>query len=367
MAGGLSYQGVNVDQAYTTLASAGIQAEAARNIIGIWIGEAIRSGRSFGYSHAFPATDAACSPAAFARGFVHQDWIDGESAVQAGETPTEDGFNTRFHKIEQDLDRLGALVAQAFTCMNAMRSTLAGSLGEVASELNRLNADVAELRRGGAVATPVGPIGQAGSGYKFVGKTKYFDKQVMVWSDPDGRLVNLPDPTVINLPRTADLRAPKVAEVLGRDGDIREAFAGSLTKRELVQRFGDRLTGDGQSLGDVLKVLPDEQVFADLNAVVTTLGEQDVFLLKGLGMDATVRADIGVQPGGIATEAPVARLEGMTPALNSALAEAGIKTIKDFNGLSSDRVVEIGRGRGLDVGRGLAGGLLARGRVIGGL
>lgn len=367
MAGELSYQGISVDKAYSTLSAAGIQADAARNIIGIWIGEAIRSGRSFGYSRAFPAIDAACSPAAFARGFVHQDWIDGESAVQAGETPTEDGFNTRFHKIEQDLDRLGALVAQAFTCMNAMRSTLAGSLGEVATELNRLNADVAELRRGGAVATPTGPIGQAGGGYKFVGKTKYFDKQVMVWTDPDGRLVNLPDPTVINLPQTADLRAPKAAEVLGRDGDIREAFAGTVSKRDLVERFGDRLSRDGQSLGSILTVLPDDQIFPSLDAVVTKLGEQDVALLKGLGVDAMVRADIGVQPGAAATEAPVTRLEGMTPALNSALEEAGVRTIKEFNELSTEKVMDIGRAKGIEIGRGFAGGLLARGRVIGGL
>lgn len=44
--------------------------------------------------------------------FAHQDWVDGEDVGQAEQTTGEDGFNTRFHRIESDLDALGSDFAQ---------------------------------------------------------------------------------------------------------------------------------------------------------------------------------------------------------------------------------------------------------------
>ncbi len=359
--GELSYQGINVSTAYTSLANAGIQADVARDIVGLWIGDSIRRGRTFGYSHTFNASEPACEPMPFAREFVHADWVDGESAVQAGQSPTEDGFNERFHRIERDLDRLGALMAQAATCMSAMRATLAGSLTEIASELNRINGDIAGVRPNLTAPTPTGPIGR---GFQFVGKTKYFDKSVMVWQDTDGKLINLPDAETISLPPTAETRAPKAAEVIGRDADIRAAFTGPVTKGELVARFGDRPTQDGQKLSDVLATIPDTQSFANLDAMVAKLGDQDVSLLKGIGADTKVRASVGLQPGAAATEADVAQLEGVSPALSAALAAANVKTVAQLSALTPERVLEIGTAKGIPIERGAAAGLLARGRVI---
>ena len=37
--------------------------------------------------------------------FKHQDWVDGVSVVQAGQTPGEEGFNDRLHRVENDLLR----------------------------------------------------------------------------------------------------------------------------------------------------------------------------------------------------------------------------------------------------------------------
>lgn len=363
-ASALSYQGVDVEEAYGALQKAGIHAEAAKSIIGVWVGEAVRAGRTFGYSHSFPAVDPACAPAPFARTFVHQDWVDGESAVQAGQTPTEQGFNERFHRIERDLDRLGALVAQAFTCMNAMRANLSGSLGEIAAELNRIDGDLAELRRSGPATVSPG-LGTIDKNFRFIGKTKYFDKTVMVWQDNDGRMVTLPDVTTISLPPAAEARAPKAAEVLGRDADIRAAFPGPVTKQELVERFGGRPTQDGQRLADVLSTIPDEQSFATLDAMVSQLGEQDVALLHGVGAASTVRAELGVDPGASAADAAVTKLEGVPPALGAALADAGVRTVGQLGALSSEKLVEIGRQKSIDVSPGAAAGLLARSRVMG--
>src|SRR5687768_6954850 len=75
-----------------------------------------RSKRRFSYSESFAESAPACV-SDFTRGLQHQDWIDGESVVQAGQTAAEQGFNLRFHQIEDDLDALGANVDKAFECM----------------------------------------------------------------------------------------------------------------------------------------------------------------------------------------------------------------------------------------------------------
>jgi hypothetical protein len=46
----------------------------------------------------------------YARAFNHEDWIDNEDVVQA---EGEDGFNVRFHAIEDELDKVGAAFALA--------------------------------------------------------------------------------------------------------------------------------------------------------------------------------------------------------------------------------------------------------------
>jgi hypothetical protein len=43
----------------------------------------------------------------FERTFFHSDWVDGEDLVQA---ESDNGFNVRFHQIEDDLDALGRYV-----------------------------------------------------------------------------------------------------------------------------------------------------------------------------------------------------------------------------------------------------------------
>ena len=97
----------------------------------------------FKYNQDFPAVDAD-SIARFQRSFTHIDWIDGESIVQAQSTPIEEGFNARFHKIEQDLDSLGTDVKQAFSEINQMRSSLFALLTEIQTEFNRLREVTAE-------------------------------------------------------------------------------------------------------------------------------------------------------------------------------------------------------------------------------
>jgi hypothetical protein len=44
------------------------------------------------------------------RAFAHQDWIDNEDVVQA---EGENGFNVRFHAVEDELDKVGDAFALA--------------------------------------------------------------------------------------------------------------------------------------------------------------------------------------------------------------------------------------------------------------
>jgi len=358
----LIFQGVSLDTAYQSLSGAGIHADVAKEIIGIWVGEAVKRGRRFDYSHAFPAADADCAPEPFKRSFEHKDWVDGESIVQAQESPSEKGFNDRFHRIEKDLDGLGTLVARAFSCQNEMRAGLAEALLEIAAELNRLNADITELRKTSSpppFASPLRP------GLQFIGKSNYFGKQMMVWQDPDGRLLNLPDPSAVSIPGTLEPRGPKVAEVFGRDEDIRNSFGGPVTKREIVEKFGDRLTSDGTRLGEALASLPDEHSFANLDAVVTKLADQDAALVQGLGGEEALRNSVGVAAGAAVTTAPVDRVGGITPDMAEALSAEGIKTVADLSSVTPEKIVEIGAAKGIAIDAGKASRIATMGKFLG--
>ncbi len=98
--------------------------------------------RVFTYSAPVSATQPAGCQASFTRSFVHTDWIDGESIVQAEQTTIEEGFNSRFHNIENDLDALATDIAQAFVCLGDQRAAISKALDEVRAELNRINADI---------------------------------------------------------------------------------------------------------------------------------------------------------------------------------------------------------------------------------
>ncbi len=100
-----------------------------------------KSKRVFSYSQPFATTDTDCG-AQFARSFVHQDWIDGESVVQAETNTLEEGFNSRFHKIEDDLDALSADIAKAFVCLAEQRAEISKLLGEIRTEINLINGDI---------------------------------------------------------------------------------------------------------------------------------------------------------------------------------------------------------------------------------
>jgi hypothetical protein len=106
----------------------------------------VQTQRTFGYSTPFPAVDADCT-LEFTRSFTHQDWIDGESVCQAEESTAEEGFNRRFHNIEDDIDALASEIGKAFLCLAETRASLRALLDEIQAEINRINGDIFRLRQ----------------------------------------------------------------------------------------------------------------------------------------------------------------------------------------------------------------------------
>ena len=162
----------------------GIPQSDASVLVSSWIYENVGSAkRVFSYAESFPAVEPGCAPPPFARTFAHTDWIDGEDVVQAGETPGEQGFNERFHRIEHDLDHLGTDLAKAFSCMAAMRVSLRRLLDEIRAEINRLHSTVHENK---VVPGPYtfeqipNYISTLDFG-KYMGTTMFLDKKVNIW------------------------------------------------------------------------------------------------------------------------------------------------------------------------------------------
>jgi hypothetical protein len=54
----------------------------------------------------------------YTRTFAHNDWIDGESIVQAA---GENGFNTRFHACEKEFDNIAGAFGQVNTALKNLQ------------------------------------------------------------------------------------------------------------------------------------------------------------------------------------------------------------------------------------------------------
>ncbi|MFT8244998.1 hypothetical protein [Roseomonas sp. BN140053] len=360
----LSYGNTTADQVYTAITAQGVSAYDARFIAVHWLYDNVwNTGRSFAYSQPVAATDAACAPAPFRRSFDHVDWVDGESTVQAGATPGGDeGFNARLHKVEADLDALGALSAQGFSCVNGLRASLSRALDEIRAELNRLNADIAQLKRGTGNGPVIGPIVK---GPRLVGTVNFAGQQRLAWELASGEVLTVPQAvkSVADAVVNPATRAPGVAEVLAGNDDIRRDFGGAVKVRDLLDKYGNRLTSDGRPLSDLLGSLAPDESFTDLDAVVTRLTEMDASLAKGLGTAAGVRQQLGQTTGDLGT-VQVGRFEGLPSGLADALDAQGVKTLKDLSQLDAGKLSGIAASKGITLNTGSAGAILARARTV---
>jgi hypothetical protein len=217
MANTLMINGMTVDEVYVNIMKAGVSPLDASLLVSDYITQAILGGqRHFNYVTAFPGQEPDCQ-VSFTRTFVHSDWVDGESVVQAEETASEEGFNRRFHAIEHDLDSLGASVGEISLCMAEMRSSMRALLDEIRSEFNRLEAMTVTAPTTKPPASAV--IKQPP---KYVGTTKYFDHDVHVW-ETDVGMITLPSVDPVATGGIQNIRVQRVsalAEVIALDPSL---------------------------------------------------------------------------------------------------------------------------------------------------
>ncbi|NBH06311.1 hypothetical protein [Amycolatopsis sp. SID8362] len=71
--------------------------------------------------------------------FTHPDFIDGVTVVQAGETPTEIGFNHRFHAIETDLGGVAEALRTVSNCIKELRLELFGVVQELQVKITAID------------------------------------------------------------------------------------------------------------------------------------------------------------------------------------------------------------------------------------
>jgi len=332
---------MTAENVYKKAIDSGLNKADAAILVSGWIFENFgRSKRVFNYSQSFTAEDPDCV-SEFGRSFSHVDWIDGESVVQAETTAGEDGFNLRFHQIEGDFDALRADMEKAFECLGTMRTVLHARFEELRNEINRINQDIHNCCHKGTVR-PIDPgfsanipafDGLINSG-TYLGNIKMNDTDAALWQTAKGYLLL---PTVYSVgtdfifdPRVQN--AGQVARYFAEHPEIRDQFAEGVTKRALLEAFGDEILPGGRSLKTNLEILPQSGRYQSLDRMVSELASREASALRsrsGTGAAAAKAFGLDLAFENIA-EAPVERLEFVPQSARVALSQAGIRSMGEL-------------------------------------
>lgn len=350
MPNNLEVSGLSAEQVYVTLQNAGVSASDAAVMVSGWIYESLgRARRTFDYHQAFPETIAACA-ANFNRTFVHQDWVDGESVVQAQQSAGEDGFNVRFHRIETDLDAIRADIVHTYACMAEMRASLRHLLDELRAEINRLNNDVYQLRNAGEAAGTAS-IGPLVKNPKFLGVTKMAEKAVSLWDTEQGTFV-LPIPQTLNIDPVTDQRV-RVTSTLSRwvleNPAVQQSFPNGFTRNDLVGRFGRDRTRDGTPVADLLTILPPSTRYPNVTAMVDDLADRQAAALRTTeGANQAVMDAFGLDSGVQKVDtAPIEKLKSVPADARAALSRGGMDTVGRLAGAQPQEIARLLESGGL--------------------
>ncbi|MFF5180909.1 hypothetical protein ACFY2Q_23010 [Micromonospora sp. NPDC000316] len=359
MASEINYDGMTVTELYEVFTKHGIPPSDASVLVSSWIYENVGTAkRVFSYAEPFPAVEPGCAPPPFARTFAHTDWVDGEDVVQAGQTPGEQGFNERFHRIEHDLDHLGTDVAKAFACMAAMRVSLRRLLDEIRAEINRLHSTVHGTKvNSGPFTVEQIPnyIGALDFG-KYMGTTMFMDKKVSIWQTKAGTIV-LPAVETLGVDVIAGPKvrgAAQLARYAAEHGDVRQRFPREVKLDEFIRLFGDDEMADGRLIRDVLKVLPANTSYQSVDAMLAEVSEREAVIVRTtVGAQSAVSAALGIEAElENVADADIAMLAGVPTKARAALARAGISTLGKLAETQPEQVLGIMKEAGIraDVG-----------------
>ena len=107
---------------------------------GVGIGILLGQGFTFQVNIAETAPECTLS---YQRLFVHPDFIDGVTVVQAGQTPDEIGFNARFHSIEAEFDSIARNLQTSSNCVAELRRELYQLARELEAKITDIDARIA--------------------------------------------------------------------------------------------------------------------------------------------------------------------------------------------------------------------------------
>jgi hypothetical protein len=333
----IEIEGMNANDVYTNIIQSGVSQSDAIQFIGSWLlAQTGKARRTFDYATAFPATEPDCV-SHFHRSFVHRDWTDGEDLVQAQQSAGEDGFNLRFHRIENDLDALGADVAEAFLCLAQMRSSLRSLLDELKTELNTIEGDLATLKSSGVSVVPVGGT-RVGFGGGYVGSTNFLGNYVDVFQDPNGQMILTPGIKItggtggpVVDPEERMGRAQGFASFAASNELFRSLFVNNkaVTKDQVLKAVGNVLV-DGVPVSDLIDILPSTARFSSPEAFASGLAEREGLALRTSGTgDAAVASALGFAGGigGSVADASIHDFQVVPGTARTGLAAAGITSV----------------------------------------
>ena len=267
--------------------------------------------------------------------------------MQATESANDEGFNTRFHHIEADLDALGAKIATLAQCMADMRASLRSMLDEIAAELNRIDSDIGAVRgpvikppifTGGVLTAPVPPIQVPTTtlptindpSIRYLGSTVFQEKAVSLFNTSQGIVIM---PTVdVTSPTMVDTRvgtAGAVARAAVDNAEFKKATEAPIVKQDLVTRFGDMQLSNGQTLADALSVLPADAHYDNADDMLADLSSRTAGALQSTtGLGQQLASSVNAPPGATTfKQVDVSGLKDLSPDATTALRKAGLATI----------------------------------------
>lgn len=341
-------EGKTINEAYAELIASDVDTHTASLIAVGAILENLRgTRRRFSFKTEIPTADVTAKYD-FTRTFVHRDWIDGESVVQAESSPTEDGFNDRLHKIEDDIDALGLQIKTAMACIEEIRASFTSRTEEIRSELNYLNSlhDTQPPLWSGPLPTPMPapeftPHPQIPPESIFEGITKFNGADVAVWKT-NNSLVMLPVQGQfqahfeknINVDHRLEMTG-KLTQIIKQNEDqFNQIFTNrELSKDQLIEELANRQIADPADLKELLSILPADAKLNSPTNLLNTVSE---------GHAAALRSEPGVKPAvikqlGLSSntinlkEAPIEKLQGIDSDVALALLKNDIKTVEAFN------------------------------------
>jgi hypothetical protein len=333
---------MSADGLIKQLTTSGVSTRDAALIASTWIYQNIgQIQRVFAYGAAFRSVEPDCSDT-FAQTFFHTNWIDGQDVVQAGASANDEGFNSRLHKVQRDIGALGAEIAKIYTCVANMRENLAARLEEIATELNRIDADL-------PTPTTTLPVNRTGrfSGIvensQFLGLTQLDKQSVSVWKTEAGTMI-LPAITPLTGDPAANLnvRTASSLAAFATDAAVQNAFAAKpFSAVDFTKRFGAVTLPTGVNVADVVSTLPSTARFNSVNDLVTAVGEQQAASFRAQsGVPEVLANALKLQTQGAPLgTASVDTLSTLSDQQKNALKTAGIMTI---GALASADTVAIG-------------------------